>query len=70
MRSTVGDSLTDSRGGSAGVQARREAQIIRETDVMAGDGDHIFFFIFCPSVVVQAFYPMSQTLPAALCVAG
>jgi hypothetical protein len=65
MMSTVGkpdadagsDPVTDSPGVSAGVQDIKAAEISRETRIQAGECDQLLFFIFCPSIVVQAFYP-------------
>jgi hypothetical protein len=47
------------------VQATIVTEISRVIRELAGDCDHFFFFILCPSVDVQAFYPMGETLPPA-----
>jgi hypothetical protein len=67
MRSTLALSVVPdaSTGDSDDVQESRTEQIIKIRGVQADVGDPFFLFIFCPSVVVQAFYPMSEPLPAA-----
>jgi hypothetical protein len=67
MRSTLALSVVPdaSTGDSDDVQESRTEQIIKIRGVQADVGAPFFLFIFCPSVVVQAFYPMSVPLPAA-----